>query len=215
MANPWNALIRTDSVQAQRHSAATHQGDVSCWWCLAPARCRALSPPLPRTAIHTGSWRSYASGRTAPTPCSYTPLPAAIYRTSFTNCWSLNWQQISWMFITVITKVHILKQPNLIQTYISHLCKIPLNRYILLRLCLGLPCGVFHFATLCLWATCATSYLFNLTSSWRMENVKLFNILKVTVQQPVTIFLFSFHFVHQRIFAECYCPPQPSIMLVL
>jgi hypothetical protein len=119
------------------------------------------------------------------------------------------------MFITVITKVHILKQPNLIQTYISHLCKIPLNRYILLRLCLGLPCGVFHFATLCLWATCATSYLFNLTSSWRMENVKLFNILKVTVQQPVTIFLFSFHFVHQRIFAECYCPPQPSIMLVL
>jgi len=190
MAYPWNALIRTDGVQVQRQSAATHQGHVSCWWSLTPERCRALSPPLPRTAIHTGSWLSYAWGRTAPPLCSYTPLPAAIYRMSFTNCWSFNWQQIFWMFIIVITKVSILNQPKLIQTCISYLCKIRFTRYILLRLCLGLPCGLFNFATLCLWATCATSYLFNLTCSWRMENVKLFSILNVTVQQSVTFFFF-------------------------
>jgi hypothetical protein len=94
------------------------------------------------------------------------------------------------MFITVITKVHILNQPNLIQTRVSYLCKILSNRYILLRLCLGLPCGLFHFATLCLGATCATSYLCNLTCSWGMENVKPFNILQVTVQQTIIIFLF-------------------------
>lgn len=87
--------VSKGSFQAQRQSVATHHGDISCWWCLTPARCRVLSPPLPRTAIHTGSWRSYASGRTAPPPCSYTPLPAAIYKVSFTNCWSLNWQQMS------------------------------------------------------------------------------------------------------------------------
>lgn len=181
MAYPWNALVRTDGVQVQKQSAATHQGHVSCWWSLTPARCRILSPPLQRTAIHTGSWRSYASGRTSPAPCSYTPLPSAIYRVSFTNCWSLNWQQILWMFITVITKVPILNQPNLIHAWISTLCKILFNRYILLRLCLGVPCGLFHFATLCLWVTCATSYLFNL-------NVKLFSILNVTVQQSVLFF---------------------------
>ena len=114
------------------------------------------------------------------------------YTVSFTDCWSLNLHQIFWMFITVITKVHVLNQPNLIQTCISYLCKILFNRYILPRLCLGLPCGLFHFATLWLWATCVTSYLFNLTCSWRMKNVKLFNFLKVTVQQPVTIFFLSF-----------------------
>lgn len=36
--------------------------------------------------------------------------------------------------------------------------------------------------------------LFILTCSWRMENVRLFNILKVTFQQPVTIFLFFLSF---------------------
>ena len=114
------------------------------------------------------------------------------------------------MFITFITKVPILNQPNLIQTCISYLCKILFNRYVLLRLCLGLLCGLFHFATLCLWATCATSYLFNLTCSWRMKNVKLFSILNVTVQQSVTIFLYFLSFCSKENFCWMLLPSSTS-----